>query len=184
MGGLIHIDKERESFSTSHQWVKVRHHGKSQKDLTALYTCQEIQAHQGSIWTIKFSSDARYLASAGEDRVIRVWEVQECEILSPSGDPMVAEHHHHHPQPLAEISPMHSSDSRRKMWRSLSKKKRSNSMPDYVNLPETVFAFCERPVCTFEGHLEDVLDLSWSREHVSFLFLPSLIYLLKFLSFS
>lgn len=167
MGGLINnnLDKERESFSTSQQWVKVRHHGKSQKDLTALYSCQEIQAHQGSIWTIKFSSDARYLASAGEDRVIRVWEVQECEILSPSGDPMDANHHH---QPLAEISPMHSSDSRRKLWRSLSKKKRSNSMPDYVNLPDTVFALCERPVCTFEGHLEDVLDLSWSSEQVSF----------------
>ncbi|KAE8689774.1 hypothetical protein F3Y22_tig00110931pilonHSYRG00070 [Hibiscus syriacus] len=63
------------------QWVKIRQTGKSYKELNALHLCQEIQDHDGPIWAIKFNTDARYLASAGDDRVIHVWEVQECEVL-------------------------------------------------------------------------------------------------------
>ena len=89
MSGLK-VDKERECPSSvdqktsknSSQWVKVHQPGKSYKEYTALHLCQEIQAHEGSIWTMKFSTDSRYLVSAGEDRVIHVWEVQECEVMS------------------------------------------------------------------------------------------------------
>uniref|UniRef100_A0A7I3ZZ81 Uncharacterized protein n=1 Tax=Physcomitrium patens TaxID=3218 RepID=A0A7I3ZZ81_PHYPA len=57
------------------QKVKVKLRRKSVKELSGLYMGQEIQAHQGAIWTMKFSTDGRYLASAGQDRVIQVWEV-------------------------------------------------------------------------------------------------------------
>ena len=40
---------------------------------------QEIQAHRGAIWTMKFSLDGHYLASAGQDRIIYVWQVTESE---------------------------------------------------------------------------------------------------------
>jgi hypothetical protein len=33
-------------------------------------------------------------------------------------------------------------------------------------VPETVFSLSEKPVCSFTGHLDDVLDLSWSRSQV------------------
>ncbi|KAG0447902.1 hypothetical protein HPP92_028096 [Vanilla planifolia] len=33
---------------------------------------------------------------------------------------------------------------------------------DNLTVPEQVFALSERPVCTFTGHLDEVLDLSWS----------------------
>ncbi|CAL9239905.1 unnamed protein product [Arabidopsis halleri] len=75
------VEKNNEQ---ANQWVKVRHSGKSHKDLSALHMCQEIQAHQGGIWTMKFSPDSYLLASAGEDCAIHVWEVQECEIMSMS----------------------------------------------------------------------------------------------------
>uniref|UniRef100_A0A804RD18 Uncharacterized protein n=1 Tax=Zea mays TaxID=4577 RepID=A0A804RD18_MAIZE len=39
---------------------KVHQYGKSSKELTGLYMCQEIQAHEGSIWSIKFSADGRW----------------------------------------------------------------------------------------------------------------------------
>ena len=59
--------------------VRVRQHGKSCKELSGLYKSQEIQAHNGSIWSIKFSLDGKYLANAGEDCDIHVWQVGESE---------------------------------------------------------------------------------------------------------
>ncbi|KAM7468087.1 hypothetical protein LguiB_015649 [Lonicera macranthoides] len=186
MSGRI-VDKERENNSprthksptnnmqsnknSTSQWVKARQHGKSCKEFTALHMCQEIQAHEGSIWTLRFSPDARFLASAGEDTVIHIWEVQECEVAStrPPDDLNASvnstTHHHHlarngsdHRPPLAEITPLL---SRRKG--KIYSKKKGNSIPDYVHVPETVFTLLETPVCSFRGHQDDVLDLSWSR---------------------
>ena len=36
---------------------------------------QEIQAHRGAIWTMKFSLDGHYLPSASQDHIIYVWRV-------------------------------------------------------------------------------------------------------------
>ena len=44
-----------------------------------MFMTQELAAHSGSVWCINFSLAGRYLASAGEDRVIHVWEVSEGE---------------------------------------------------------------------------------------------------------
>ncbi|CAN1304348.1 WD repeat-containing protein 5B [Linum perenne] len=113
-------------------WIKVRLTGKSHKELSALHLCQEIQAHEGSIWTLKFSSDARYLASGGEDKVIHIWEVQECEVLSlhdgnltplhPSLSNSVA-------PSLGDASQMPSSKKKKKG----STSKKSNPIPEYVH---------------------------------------------------
>lgn len=74
---LVYQKSRKSSEATG--WTKVRQNGKSHKELTGLYMCQEFQAHEGSIWTIKFSFDGRYLASAGEDRIIHIWEVVEMD---------------------------------------------------------------------------------------------------------
>ncbi|GLT69368.1 hypothetical protein SLA2020_415250 [Shorea laevis] len=34
---------------------------------------------------------------------------------------------------------------------------------EHVVVPETVFSLLEKPICSFQGHLNDVLDLSWSK---------------------
>ncbi|CBI30564.3 unnamed protein product, partial [Vitis vinifera] len=43
-----------------------------------------------------------------------------------------------------------------------SSSRKGHSIPDYIHMPETVFSLLEIPVCSFKGHLDDVLDLSWS----------------------
>jgi WD40 repeat protein len=65
--------------------VKVKLRRKSIKELSDLHMGQEIQAHQGAIWTMKFSPDGRYLASAGQDRVVHVWEVLDHPSFSELG---------------------------------------------------------------------------------------------------
>ncbi|KAI4340080.1 hypothetical protein MLD38_024952 [Melastoma candidum] len=176
MSGLI-ADKERENQpvieqkpgNNTSEWIKVRQHGKSHKELSALHFCQEIQAHEGSIWTMKFDPDGRYLASAGEDRMIHIWEVQECEIMPTK-----------HPDEWS-LTPSHSFSSgtedghlsadsapplptdKKKKGKNLPTSTKGNLVPDYVYAPESMFSLTEKPVCSFKGHSDDVLDLSWSR---------------------
>ncbi|WOL06037.1 hypothetical protein Cni_G14769 [Canna indica] len=127
--------------------IKVRHYGKSHKELNGLYMCQEIQAHNGSIWSIKFSLDGQYLASAGEDRVIHVWKVSE---IDRRGQYEKASQDNERKQPernrRARVS-----GSRRSVY------------ADPSMVPEYMLSLSEKPACSFLGHLDDVLDLSWSK---------------------
>ncbi|CAN6723880.1 unnamed protein product [Malus baccata var. baccata] len=159
------------SSSASSEWVKVRQTGKHYKELSALHLCQEIQAHEGSIWAIKFSLDARFLASAGEDRIIQVWEVQECEIMSLDGNSTLL--HHSFGSSTPDRSPSMSDQAVVVPYEKENKNKgksgsarKSNPIPEYVHVPETVFSFSEKPFCSFKGHLDAVLDLSWSRDQL------------------
>ncbi|KAL3849389.1 hypothetical protein ACJIZ3_011271 [Penstemon smallii] len=147
--------------------VRVKQYGKTVKDLTALYKSQEIQAHNGSIWTIKFSLDGKYLASAGEDCVIHVWQVIETE---RKGDFFFdkSEEGNFNLLFLANGSPETSSLSPKldgqfeKKRRGRSSISRKSVSLEQILVPERVFALSEKPICSFQGHLDDVLDLSWS----------------------
>lgn len=55
--------------------VKVTSHKKLVKELTELYMVQELRGHSGVIWTMKFSRNGRYLATAGQDCDVLVWAV-------------------------------------------------------------------------------------------------------------
>ncbi|KAM3388271.1 hypothetical protein ACQJBY_010818 [Aegilops geniculata] len=141
--GAVHHGPER---------IKVRLYGKSYKELSGLFMNQEVRAHHGSIWSIKFSPDGRYLASAGVDCVIHVWEVLEFERRREENgvsNPFVAVMCNGSPEPtlaLARVSQC-----------------RKSSSSDRLMVPEHVFGLSEKPVKTFEGHSEDVLDLCWSK---------------------
>ncbi|XP_076907992.1 uncharacterized protein LOC143564673 [Bidens hawaiensis] len=151
----------------SSQWVKARVHAKPIKEFTALHRSQEIKGHNGSIWTMKFTLDGQYLATAGEDKVIHIWEVQEFDVRamqcaddssSAGGTPV---------HPMAMVA---SPDCRPPLPESVSEKKKKGrkkkGIPDYVHVPETVFGLLETPFCTLDGHLDDVLDLSWSKSRL------------------
>ncbi|RRT60759.1 hypothetical protein B296_00044735 [Ensete ventricosum] len=152
--------------------IKVRQYGKSHKDLSGLFMSQELLAHNGSIWSIKFSLDGRYLASAGEDRVIHVWEVLEIDRMgdllndkasrgNESCNPSIVSVKEGLPKglSLANAEMNHWEKERRaKVVGS-----RKSLCLDPLVIPDYLFSLSEKPVCSFRGHLDDVLDLSWSK---------------------
>uniref|UniRef100_A0ACD5V493 Uncharacterized protein n=1 Tax=Avena sativa TaxID=4498 RepID=A0ACD5V493_AVESA len=144
--------------------VKVRLSGKSYKELSGLFMNQEIHAHDGSIWSIKFSPDGRYLASAGEDCVIHVWEVLEFErrrVDNGLCNPFVAVMCNGSPELTLALATMDGSHWDKKCRARVSERKSVTS--DRLMVPEHVFGLSDKPVKTFEGHSKDVLDLCWSK---------------------
>ncbi|KAG6517528.1 WD repeat-containing protein 44-like isoform X1 [Zingiber officinale] len=152
--------------------IKVRQYGKACKELTGLYINQEVKAHNGAIWSIKFSLDARYLASGGEDCVVHVWEVAELNRNEELAEEKMGENDNCYPfvplignRSLEPAETVNCGDgSHRVSKRRLRALSRGKSMSsEHLMMPEHVFALSEKPTCTFTGHTADVLDVSWSK---------------------
>ncbi|KAI9071048.1 hypothetical protein K1719_025975 [Acacia pycnantha] len=142
--------------------VKVRQFRKQMKELSALYMGQDFQAHEGSISAMKFSPDGQYLASAGEDGIVRLWKVVEAERCNKIDTPEL------HPSciyfsvnNLSELKPLYM--DKEKMSKGGSLRKTSDSA--CIVLPPKVFRLLERPLHEFHGHEGEVLDLCWSNNN-------------------
>ncbi|XP_052303867.1 vegetative incompatibility protein HET-E-1 isoform X2 [Populus trichocarpa] len=140
--------------------VKVHPSKKHTKELSSLFTGQEFLAHKGSILTMKFSLDGQYLASGGEDGVVRVWKVIEDDRSNQfdisATDPSCLYFTMNHLSELASL------DVDKKV---IDKTKRLGSSDSTcVVVPPKVFRVLEKPLHEFQGHNCEVLDLSWSKK--------------------
>ncbi|KAL7106866.1 hypothetical protein ACP275_06G019300 [Erythranthe tilingii] len=155
------------SFSHAHgtkiHRVMVRHCRRKLKELSALFTGQDIQAHEGSILTMKFSHDGQYLSSAGEDKIVKIWQVVEDERSDrmdiPDADPSCVYFSVNH---LSELGPL-MVEKDKVVNKSKGLKKTQDSA--CIIFPPRVFRILEKPLNVFEGHSEEILDLSWSKNN-------------------
>ncbi|KAF2313497.1 hypothetical protein GH714_011261 [Hevea brasiliensis] len=142
------------------QRVKVHSCKKRCKELSSLYAGQEFLAHNGSILTMKFSHDGQYLASGGEDGVVRVWRVIEDDRLDqfhlPSDDPSFLYFSMNHLSKIASLDV----DTMKVDTR----KRHISSDSTCVIFPPKAFKVLEKPLHDFQGHNGEVLDLSWSKK--------------------
>ncbi|XP_010544856.1 PREDICTED: uncharacterized protein LOC104817380 [Tarenaya hassleriana] len=141
--------------------VKVHVHRKQVKEFSALYAEQDLKGHDGPISAMKFSPNGCYLATAGEDGIVRVWQILECDrsrdFETNDSDPSYM--YFTANDSLSEIAQVRSCKDKKV------KLKSSGKMPDYkfVIFPENIFRIRENPIHEFRGHCGEVLAISWSK---------------------
>nr|UNY85642.1 WD40-containting protein [Zea mays] len=136
--------------------VKVRSYRKRSKELSAVYQGQVIKGHDGAILTMKFSPDGQFLATGGEDGVVRVWGVaqsEDCKI--PMDDPSCVYLKAHRQSGLGPVD----ADNEKKCK---VKGVKQSADSTCVVIPTVVFQISKQPLHEFRGHSGDVLNLSWS----------------------
>ncbi|CAA0827446.1 Transducin/WD40 repeat-like superfamily protein [Striga hermonthica] len=153
-------------YETRIQKIRVRHSWRRSKEFSALFTGQDIEAHKGAIVAMKFSLDGKYLASAGEDKIVRIWQVVEDERLNmddidiPDLDPSCV---YFSANNLSETGPLTVETD--KISKSKSSGFRRMRESACVVFPPKVFRIHEKPLHVFEGHEGEILDLSWSHDN-------------------
>uniref|UniRef100_A0A1J3K0Q7 WD repeat-containing protein 44 n=1 Tax=Noccaea caerulescens TaxID=107243 RepID=A0A1J3K0Q7_NOCCA len=146
--------------------VKVKRCKKQEKELSALYQSQDIKAHNGSILAMKFSGDGKYLASSGEDGIVRVWKVIEDKRSSRLRRDCLNEISpscmYFEVNDLSQLKPV-LLDEEKPNKTTESFRKTSDSA--CVVFPPKVFRIMEKPLYAFRGHTGEVLDISWSKDN-------------------
>lgn len=120
--------------------MRVEQNRKKCVECTGVYAGQEVKAHNGLIWTMKFSPDGQYLATGGEDGIVCIWRISMVDA---------------------------SCDRDKCAFGSLDKSNcQKKSCDASIVIPEKIFRIEEEPLQKLYGHCSDVLDLAWSTSNV------------------
>jgi WD40 repeat protein len=168
------------NFPTPPKYIWVRSHRKKAREFNRLFLAQQLDCKtlasntatstsgkmgKPTIWCAKFSLDGKYLATAGTDNIVRVWQVistpEEREMYNfyqntvatpdtPPADDLVSLHS----KKSANGTSMHSSNSNYNI-------SNNNNNNSHVSAP----VFLPFPVREYHGHKDEILDLSWSKNN-------------------
>ncbi|EDV29272.1 uncharacterized protein TRIADDRAFT_20246, partial [Trichoplax adhaerens] len=108
--------------------------------------------HTGPIWTMSFSNCGKLLASGGQDTVVRIWVLKICSEYFKEMLP--SNHYSNTLKKLVQVN--------------------RYNICCYLGASDQLFCtqgsleegpFLGKPLCIFNGHTADILDLSWSRNY-------------------
>ncbi|KAL5214579.1 hypothetical protein ABZP36_003731 [Zizania latifolia] len=144
-GGICKYDVHVKNCTTgTPSRTRVQHRKKKTVEFSAVHIGQEINAHNGLIEVMKFSPSGWYLASGGEDRIIRIWQIMEVESSSKL---FGGENPHDYVDKIAVIKT----------------KLAKGHNHALVVVPKKAFSISEAPLHEFQGHTDDILDVAWSK---------------------
>ncbi|RCV33594.1 hypothetical protein SETIT_7G094600v2 [Setaria italica] len=124
--------------------TKVQYRKKNFLEFSAINMDQEIRAHKGSIRVMKFSPSGWYLASGGEDCVVRIWQIIEVEA----------------PPKLYKGEDPYEKVEKVQVFKTNTGKGQNHAL---AVIPKKAFRISETPMHEFHGHTSDILDLTWSK---------------------
>ncbi|KQJ82574.1 WD repeat-containing protein 44 [Brachypodium distachyon] len=138
----VHVKNSTTSIPSR---TRVQHQKKKNAEFSAVYMGQEIRAHKGLIKVMKFSPSGWYLASGGEDCVVRIWQITEVEAYSKIYGK--ENHRHEYVEKINILKPKLAEGQSRAL----------------AVMPNKGFHISETPLHEFHGHTSDVLDMTWSK---------------------
>lgn len=130
------------NYPTPPKYIHVRAHRMQKREMNRVFLAQQLTPPENSrgsaIWCAKFSHDGKYLATAGEDTVIRVWQV-----LSVPGD----------------------RENNNNDTNNDNNNNDEGGSEDETRKRVYAPVFKHKPVREYYGHTGDVLDISWSKNN-------------------
>ncbi|CAH2048388.1 unnamed protein product [Thlaspi arvense] len=166
LGVLTHVLESGDCESVGSplkRMARVQAYKKQFKELSALCVDQEFAAHDGSILAMRFSPDGKYIATAGEDCVVRVWCTVEEERTDKYEVAEVDSGVYFGMDQQSQIEPLNMM-STEKTEKKMTSFLRKSSDSTCVVLPSKIFGISEKPLHEWRGHTGEILDLSWSEK--------------------
>ncbi|GIY68377.1 hypothetical protein CEXT_142371 [Caerostris extrusa] len=147
-------NSEEEIISDQRSSVKIKSSSKLKSaekggsEFENIRVIQEINGeHTGAIWTMKFSTCGRLLATAGQDHDLRIWVLKDAyKYFDDMRQKFNAE--------SGKTSPVPSQPE-----------VNADIGDDKEDSEEDKGPFVRKPFCTYQGHTAELLDVSWSKNY-------------------
>ncbi|XP_037940955.1 uncharacterized protein LOC119673914 isoform X2 [Teleopsis dalmanni] len=131
--------------------IKASSTNKGPYEFTKLQHVQDLCGeHTGAVWCMKFSSCGRLLATAGQDKILRIWVLKDAYPFFQDMRTKYNADQKSSPTPSQESLAQHSAEEAIAMAAAAEK---------------CTGPFMPKAFCSYIGHTSDLLDVSWSKNY-------------------